>query len=115
MAPRLPEACSHVNKAITEINGYTSGLSDAQIAQDKMRVRAIERCVEIISEAVRHIPQDARNDHPDIPWRSIEDIGNIMRHGYFGVNFDVVLRVARFELEPLARAVEEISPIALRR
>lgn len=115
MAPRLPEACSHIFEAIAEIRDYVAGLSDAEIAGDTMRVRAIERCIEIISEAVRHIPEDARAGHPQIPWRNIEDIGNMMRHGYFAVNFDVVLRVARFELEPLAQAIEKISPISLKR
>ena len=113
MAPRVSEACSHVLQAIAEIDGYVLGLSNDQVLADQMRMRAIERCVEIISEAVRHIPDDARKRHSEIPWRDIEAIGNIMRHGYFHVNADIVLKVARFELEALASAVRDISPLNL--
>jgi len=42
--------------------------------------RAIERCVEIISEASRHIPIQLKSDYPDQPWEEIASIGNLLRH-----------------------------------
>lgn len=113
MAPAVPEACAHILQAIREIETYVAGLSDDQIKADRMRLRAIERCVEIISEAVRHMPDEARANHPQIPWRSIAGIGNFLRHGYFDLNDDIILRAVRMELAALEAAVKAISPIKL--
>jgi uncharacterized protein with HEPN domain len=42
----------------------------------------VERLVEIISEASRHIPEVLKHRYPAVSWRSIADIGNILRHDY---------------------------------
>src|ERR1700730_11423704 len=44
--------------------------------------RAVERCVEIISEASRHIPMQMKVDFPEHPWEEIASIGNLLRHHY---------------------------------
>jgi uncharacterized protein with HEPN domain len=44
--------------------------------------RAVERGLEIISEASRHVPADLKALTPDIPWRQIAAIGNLLRHEY---------------------------------
>ena len=43
---------------------------------------ATERTIEIMSEASRHIPDSLKATEPDIPWRDIADMGNVVRHGY---------------------------------
>jgi uncharacterized protein with HEPN domain len=48
--------------------------------------KGVERCVEIISEACRHIPDDLTGKHPQIQWRSIKSIGNLLRHEYVKVD-----------------------------
>jgi len=55
-------------------------LDQAGFAADRFRQLGIERCLEIISEASRHIPDDAKARHPEIPWRRVADIGNRIRH-----------------------------------
>src|SRR5947209_8253471 len=44
--------------------------------------RTAERSIEIVSEASRHVPQALKDQHPDIPWKQIAGIGNILRHDY---------------------------------
>lgn len=109
----VAEACSHIVSAIREIEQFVSGRSDDQIIADKLRIRALERCIQIISEAVRHIPADAKATQPHIEWDDIAAIGNVMRHGYFEVDIVTILHAVRFELEPLETAVKAISPIIL--
>ncbi len=114
MTPRPPEACSQILSAIEEIESYTGDLGEALILQDKMRMPAIERCLQVITEAVRFLPNADCARYPHIEWSAIEGMGNVLRHEYFQVNSDVVLRVVRFELQPLKVAVSEMSTIALR-
>ena len=44
--------------------------------------KAIERCIEIVSEASRHIPDDLKSKYPDAFWVEIKAIGNLLRHEY---------------------------------
>ncbi len=67
---------------MTAIERYTSGCSEADFLSDPMLIDAVERNIERISEATRHIPEDLRASYPQIPWRAIAGIGNVLRHDY---------------------------------
>ena len=76
-------------------------LSLAQVQADPIRRFAAERAIEIISEASRHIPDDLKSKAEHLPWRQIEAIGNVLRHGYDTVNAEIIWKLAREDLIPL--------------
>jgi uncharacterized protein with HEPN domain len=43
---------------------------------------AMERYLERLSEASRHVPQELKEKHPEVDWRGVADIGNVLRHAY---------------------------------
>ncbi len=51
---------------------------------------AVERSLEIVSEASRRIPDDLKALRPEIPWRAVGGIGNILRHEYHATSPKVV-------------------------
>ena len=59
---------------------------------------ATERSIEIISEASRHIPVEMKADFPDIRWKSIAGIGNILRHDYQSIRDSVIGSITVDEL-----------------
>jgi uncharacterized protein with HEPN domain len=61
--PRLKDMLS----AIEEIKEYTAGFDYGRFQREKLTFRAVERALEIISEASRHIPAELTERHPDIP------------------------------------------------
>jgi uncharacterized protein with HEPN domain len=61
--------------------------------------------LEIISEASRLLPAALKETKPEISWRKVADFGNVLRHAYFGVNSDIVLRIAKDDLVPLRDAL----------
>ena len=68
-------------KAIESIESMQARLSlDSSLLQ--MTTMGVERAIEIISEASRHIPDDMKATAPEIPWRQIAGIGNVLRHDY---------------------------------
>jgi uncharacterized protein with HEPN domain len=69
---------------------------------------AVERNIERISEASRHIPRSVKAKHPEIPWRKIAGIGNILRHAYPIVDDSLVWEVVVRDLPPLRAAVEQM-------
>jgi uncharacterized protein with HEPN domain len=69
---------------------------------------AVERNIERISEASRHIPRSVKAKHPEIPWRKIAGIGNILRHAYPIVDDSLVWEVVVRDLPPLRATVEQM-------
>ncbi len=43
---------------------------------------AVERYLERLSEASRHVPDALKEKHPNIDWRGVADLGNVLRHAY---------------------------------
>lgn len=70
--------------------------------------RAIERCIEIVSEASRHIPAELTDQYPDIPWQEMRAIGNLMRHEYQRVEDHVIWRTATKSFDQLRPIIVEM-------
>ena len=74
---------------------------------------AIERGIEIISEATRHIPSELTAKHPEIPWHDIRGIGNRIRHNYQHVDPQIIWTIATkhvAELKPVIEALLAALP-----
>jgi uncharacterized protein with HEPN domain len=70
--------------------------------------RAVERGIEIISEASRGLPSSVKALHPDVPWPAIRSIGNHLRHRYRAVDLDVIWKIATEDLAMLESALKAI-------
>ena len=71
------------------------------------------RRLEIIGEAVKNIPDDFRAKYPDIPWRQIAGMRDVLIHAYFGVNLRRVWKVIKEDLPEIKlkilKILDEIS------
>jgi len=74
---------------------------------DTMRVYAVTRCLEIISEASRRLSDALKARHPGIAWRNIAGAGNVYRHDYQDVAPPRVWDTIQFALPPLRAAIEQ--------
>jgi uncharacterized protein with HEPN domain len=92
--------------AIRDIEAFTSGQAFEHYMATPMMRRAVERSVEIFSEASRHLPAGLKARHPQIPWRRIADIGNVLRHAYKVVDDAELWEIVVRDLAPLKAAVE---------
>jgi uncharacterized protein with HEPN domain len=75
-------------------------------AADLFLQRGVERSLEIISEAVRHLPEAILATSPEIAWADIRSIGNLIRHEYWRVDPDILWAVITDDLPPLHMAIE---------
>jgi uncharacterized protein with HEPN domain len=69
--------------------------------------RTVERCIEIVSEATRHIPEDVTARHPHIAWRQIAAIGNVLRHNYDIIDDRIIWEIATVHFPALRTVVME--------
>lgn len=95
----------HIRDAITRIEKYTAQGRKA-FFEDSMVQDAVIRNLEVIGEAVRSLPPELKRRHPEIPWRSITALRNVLIHEYFGVDLEIVWRVVQRRIPTLKRHVE---------
>lgn len=105
---------------IGDLEALIGNKSLAAYSKDVRTKRATERCVEIISEAARHLPASLTKQHPEIPWKQIRGVGNVLRHEYNKIVDEVMWTAAKDYIKPLKKAViamqgEEKAPAPVRR
>ena len=67
---------------------------------------AVTRCLEIISEASRRLPNELKARHPTISWKQMADAGNVYRHDYEDVAAQLVWDTVQRSLPPLKLVIE---------
>jgi uncharacterized protein with HEPN domain len=109
MPPRDPRLqADDVLQAIANIEANTAGLDFERFAADRHVRQLVERNFEIISKASRRLPESAKAAEPDVPWREIAGIGNVLRHDYGVVKPEILWGVRTHRLAALEAAVQWI-------
>ena len=96
-----------ITDAIARIRIEIAGMTLDAFEVDWRKCWLLERGIEIISEASRRLPADMKARHPEIPWRKVAGIGNVLRHEYERTAPDVLWHVAREDLPVLDRVCRE--------
>jgi len=95
-------------EAIAQIGEYTSGFDYAEFAQDRKTQDAVVRNLEIIGEAAGRLQEEVKAAAPDIEWRKVVGLRNILAHQYFGVSLPVVWDILQNKLGPLEMACRKL-------
>ena len=106
---RPAAACARdILDRIDKIETYVGGMSREAFLADSMRREAVERNVEIISEASRGLPDDLKDNEYETPWRAIADLGNVYRHEYGNVDPEMLWDTATVHVPALRAPVQRI-------
>jgi uncharacterized protein with HEPN domain len=87
------------------VRTFVAGMSYKTFQSDERTIYAVTRCLEIISEASRRLPENVKTRHPDVLWNRIAGAGNIYRHDYEDVLPGILWTTIREGLDELERAV----------
>ena len=99
---KAPEVrLQHILDQIDGIMAATQGRDFAEVQGDFLYERAVERTVQIISEAAKELPADLRGRYPDVHWDTIIRIGNLLRHEYYRIRSRDMWEIATVHLPQL--------------
>lgn len=98
----------HILESIEWIEKDINGMSKDDFLKNVPIQDAVVRRIEIIGEAIRHLPSDLKKEKADVPWQDIMDMRNKIIHEYFGVDLELVWEVAKKDVPTLKNHVEDI-------
>ncbi len=98
-----------VLESIGCIREYVGDSDREAFLKDRQLQDAVIRRLEIIGEAVKHLPADQRKKHDSIAWSQIAGLRDVLIHAYFGVNPEQLWLVIRNELDDLESAIRKIK------
>ena len=100
-------------EAIHQIRTYVADQNEETFAKDRKTQDAVIRNLEIIGEAAGSLPDQVRKDQPEIDWRKITGLRNILIHEYFGINLPIVWDVIQTKLGPLETVSRRLLEMAI--
>ncbi len=99
----LRDILDHLNLA----EHFVAGFDYVTFRDDARTVYAVTRCLEIISEASRRLPDALKARQPSIEWKHMAAAGNIYRHDYEDVAAHYVWDTVRISLPPLRAVIDQ--------
>ena len=105
MTRKIAPILQEIIVAIDGIQMAVAGKVFADFQKDWVLRHGAQWAIEVISEASPHVPDQLQTMHPNIRWRSIAGIGNVLRHEYHSISDKVIWQVIKDELPPLKTAV----------
>ncbi|MBY0268244.1 MAG: DUF86 domain-containing protein [Burkholderiales bacterium] len=109
--PPDPRDAAHLWDMLTaahEAHGVVQGISLEAFMADRLRLRALERTLELLGEAARRVSLPARASYPEIPWRALIGQRNLLAHEYGRINPALLYQAASDNVPSLIMALEQI-------
>lgn len=97
-----------VRDCAKKIMDYTEGKTFEEFTENQMLIDAVIRNLEVIGEATKNIPDEVKQKYPRIEWRKIGDLRNIIIHGYFRIDHDILWDIIQNKIPDLATNIEAV-------
>jgi uncharacterized protein with HEPN domain len=105
----IDDYLADIIEAIGDIHSFVDGLDYDAFSSDKKTVNAVIRSLEVIGEAVKKVPTELRQKHPDLPWKEIAGTRGKLIHEYFGVDLQILWETIQSDLDALDQGVRSLQ------
>ena len=85
------------------IRRFVNGVAKEEFLANEEKHEAVNRKFEIIGEAARRLSPEARQEFPDIPWKLLTAMRNILIHEYFGIDVEIIWDIVQNSCPPSTR------------
>ena len=100
---------AHILESIEAIEAYTSDLDEAAFLDDARVQDAVVRRLEIIGEAVKNLPDAFRAARPEVPWKRLAGLRDVLIHRYFVVDLELTWEMVQDQLPTLKQQIERLQ------
>lgn len=94
--------------AVEKIERYTAEMGYEEFVTDEKTVDAVLRNFEVIGEAAKNVPEDVRQEYPEVPWSEMAGMRDKLIHGYATVELQIVWMTVEEELPTLGPQIERV-------
>jgi len=97
-----------IEKRCAKVVRYTEGRSKDQVFAEDVRADAVLMNLHVIGEAVKKLPSELRERHPEVAWREIAGLRDFIAHAYFALDPDIIWDAIERDIPALLDAVRRI-------
>ncbi|GCC10025.1 hypothetical protein IPdc08_00043 [archaeon] len=95
-------------ECIDRIEEFIAGMDFDQFVEDDKTTSAVIRKIEVIGEATKSLPVELMDKYPEVPWTDMARMRDKIIHFYFGVDHEIIWRVAKERLPEIRPLIERI-------
>lgn len=95
-------------EAAKRIEKYTRGLTLERLKRNELTIDGVVRNLEIIGEAVKNIPANVKDKYPDIEWKKIAGLRDILAHEYFGIDLEILWDIIENKMPELKKEISHL-------
>lgn len=99
----------HILESIELIENYTENKTISNFIKSVQLQDSIIRRIEIIGEAVKNVPDDVKNKYPEVPWKKIAGMRDVLIHEYFGIDLELTWEVVQKDIPDLKSEILKIK------
>ncbi len=104
---KTDKACLHdILAAMQSAVHFMGNRSLEQFLADDLVSAAVERRIEIMGEATKRLSMSLRDAHPEIPWRKMTGMRDLLIHAYDDIELDIVYDAVTEVIPPLIPQIE---------
>jgi len=100
---------AHILESIGEIERNIQNLTEEEFLANTTIQDAIIRRLEIIGEATKNLPEPFKSEHPNIEWRKVAGLRDVIVHGYFRLSLKLIWKIAQNNIPELKKQLIKIS------
>jgi uncharacterized protein with HEPN domain len=97
-----------IRDCANRILDYIKDKSFDEFIENQMLIDAVVRNLEIIGEATKNLPDNIRQKYPKVEWRKIAGLRDIVIHGYFGIDYEILWDIIQNKIPDLFVKIQEV-------